>query len=191
MLRSLSLPISRLSSVRFSSSLTFSKYDFLKELGLKEEGNLGVWDGQKWCGNGSEITSYNPATGEPIATVRTASVDDYEQCIKNMQSAKKEWASLPAPKRGEIIRQLGNEFRRKLKPLGQLISLEMGKIVPEGVGEVQEVVDMCELAVGMSRQLPGQYLPSERVDHVLIETWNPLGTIGIITAFNFPCAVAV
>jgi len=183
------LNLARLASSSSSSSLTFGKYSFLKELGLSAEGNHGVWDGEKWGGSGSEVTSYNPATGEPIATVRTASIDDYERCLKNIETAKKEWRSLPTPKRGDIIRQLGNEFRKKIKPLGQLISLEMGKIVPEGVGEVQEVVDVCDLALGMSRQLPGLWLPSERVDHVLLETWNPLGCMGVITAFNFPCAV--
>jgi aldehyde dehydrogenase family 7 protein A1 len=106
-----------------------------------------------------------------------------------MEEAKETWMSLPAPKRGEIVRQIGIKLKENQSDLGSLISLEMGKIHSEGMGEVQEYIDMCELAVGMSRQLPGQVLPSEREEHALLECWNPLGMIGIISAFNFPCAV--
>lgn len=98
------------------------------------------------------------------------------------------WADMPAPKRGEIVRQIGDALREKLEPLGKLVSLEMGKILPEGIGEVQEYVDICDYAVGLSRMLPGSVIPSERPGHALLECWNPLGVIGIITAFNFPVA---
>lgn len=131
----------------------------------------------------------NPATGEKIANIKFGNNDDYESCIKNMKEASETWMTLPAPKRGEIVRQIGIKLKEHQHDLGSLISLEMGKIHSEGMGEVQEYIDMCELAVGMSRQLPGQVLPSEREDHSLLECWNPLGMIGIISAFNFPCAV--
>lgn len=107
-----------------------------------------------------------------------------------MTEVRKAWANTPAPARGEVVRKLGLKLREKQEDLGALISLEMGKIKTEGVGEVQEYIDMCDLAVGMSRQLPGQVLPSERQDHTMLEVWNPLGQVGIISAFNFPCAVA-
>jgi aldehyde dehydrogenase family 7 member A1 len=162
------------------SSLTYSKYPFLKELGI-EEVNHGVFDGKKWGGNGEVHTAVNPSTGEPIAKVVFGDANDYERCLQNMEAIKNKWQRTPAPVRGEIVREIGQLFRDRKEALGSLISLEMGKIKPEGNGEVQEVTDMCDLAVGMSRQLPGQWLPSERVDHVLIETWNPLGAVGIIT----------
>lgn len=101
-----------------------------------------------------------------------------------------QWALLPAPARGEIVRQIGQELRKNLIPLGQLVSLEMGKILAEGIGEVQEYIDICDYAVGLSRMLPGSIYPSERKDHALLEKWNPLGVIGVITAFNFPVAVS-
>mmetsp|Transcript_32048 Transcript_32048/g.37663 ORF Transcript_32048/g.37663 Transcript_32048/m.37663 type:complete len:532 (+) Transcript_32048:53-1648(+) len=170
------------------TELTFSKYPFLAELGFKED-NAGVFDGEKWGGNGEIITSYNPTTKEPIARIQFGNNDDYNRCLENMKSVERKWQRTPAPVRGEIVREIGQLFRDRKDALGSLISLEMGKIKPEGDGEVQEVIDMCDLAVGMSRQLPGQWLPSERTDHVLLETWNPLGAIAIITAYNFPCAV--
>lgn len=104
-------------------------------------------------------------------------------------SAWEEWVTLPAPKRGEIVRQIGDALRSKLIPLGKLVSLEMGKILPEGIGEVQEYIDICDYATGLSRMLEGKLLPSERPGHVLMEAWNPLGVVGIISAFNFPVAV--
>lgn len=162
------------------SSLTASKYPFLKELGIEEE-NMGVFDGKKWGGSGDTFTSMNPSTGEEIARITFGNEADYDRCLDNMAAIKTKWQRTPAPVRGEIVREIGQLFRDRQEALGALISLEMGKIRPEGVGEVQEVTDMCDLAVGMSRQLPGQWLPSERVDHVLMETWNPLGAIGIIT----------
>lgn len=173
---------------KFSQALTFDKYPFLARLGLSKE-NLGCWNGKEWIGNGAALTSFNPSTGEAIANVKLGSVEDYESCLTNMEAAQVEWMTTPAPKRGDIVRQIGIKMRDHQEDLGALISLEMGKIKSEGMGEVQEYIDMCELAVGMSRQIPGQVLPSERFEHSLLEVWNPLGKIGIISAYNFPCAV--
>eukprot|EP00761_Pharyngomonas_kirbyi_P011289 gb/GECH01011314.1/.p1 GENE.gb/GECH01011314.1/~~gb/GECH01011314.1/.p1 ORF type:complete len:514 (+),score=114.46 gb/GECH01011314.1/:1-1542(+) len=170
------------------SELTYSKYPFLKELGL-EENNHGVYfGGGKWGGKGSKVTSYNPSNNEPIAQVQTCTPEEYEECLKNMQEAKKTWANTPAPERGDIVRQIGEALRNKLTALGKLVSLEMGKILPEGIGEVQEFVDICDFGTGLSRSLNGQVIPSERPGHVILERYNPLGCIGIITAFNFPVA---
>jgi len=163
------------------------KYSFLKDLGL-EESNKGVFDGS-WKGSGEEVTSLCPANGRPIARVTTGNLTDYASCVTAAEEAWKVWADVTAPHRGEIVRQVGEELRQKLEPLGKLVSLEMGKIVPEGIGEVQEYVDICDYAVGLSRMFSGKVIPSERPGHALIENWNPLGVIGIITAFNFPVAV--
>jgi len=163
------------------------KYGFLKELGL-ESSNSGVYNG-KWFANGVVTKSICPANGDVIAEVKQGTVQDYEECVVASQSAWKMWADIPAPKRGEIVRQIGVALREKLEPLGKLISMEMGKILPEGIGEVQEYVDICDYAVGLSRMFEGKVIPSERPNHALLEMWNPLGTIGIITAFNFPVAV--
>nr|XP_045250117.1 alpha-aminoadipic semialdehyde dehydrogenase isoform X4 [Macaca fascicularis] len=138
---------------------------------------------------GKVITTYCPANNEPIARVRQASVADYEETVKKAKEAWKIWADIPAPKRGEIVRQIGDALREKIQVLGSLVSLEMGKILVEGVGEVQEYVDICDYAVGLSRMIGGPILPSERPGHALIEQWNPVGLVGIITAFNFPVAV--
>eukprot|EP01112_Ceratiomyxa_fruticulosa_P012609 TRINITY_DN34_c0_g1_i2.p1 TRINITY_DN34_c0_g1~~TRINITY_DN34_c0_g1_i2.p1 ORF type:complete len:510 (-),score=123.20 TRINITY_DN34_c0_g1_i2:61-1590(-) len=169
------------------AELTFSQYPFLKELGLEEE-NPGCYNG-KWGGKGELLTSYNPTTGKPIARVRQATPEEYEECIKSMEAAMANWQVTPAPKRGEIVRQIGEALRAKLVPLAKLVSLEMGKILAEGNGEVQEFIDMCDYAVGLSRMIAGQVLPSERPGHFMMEVWNPLGMVGIITAFNFPVAV--
>jgi len=170
-----------------AQALTFNDYPFLKELGLSEE-NLGVYSG-KWGGSGDFLTSISPSTGKPIARVRQSSTQEYEECISAMEAAKRTWQATPMPKRGEIVRQIGDGLRAKLVPLAKLVALEMGKIHKEGVGEVQEFIDMCDYAVGMSRMLTGQIIPSERPGHVIHENWHPLGLIGIITAFNFPVAV--
>ena len=169
-------------------SLTISKYPFLANLGLTEQ-NSGCYDGSEWFGSGEKVTTYNPNTGEPLAQVSTATPVEYERCVKAMEAAQRRWAETPAPKRGEIVRQIGEALRAKAVDLGLLVSLEMGKVRSEGLGEVQEFIDICDLACGMSRQLPGQVLPSERPGHLLLETWNPLGIVGIISAFNFPVAV--
>ncbi|KAK9737411.1 Aldehyde dehydrogenase family [Popillia japonica] len=164
-----------------------TKYSFLKELGLSTT-NLGVFDGT-WKGSGSTIQTICPSNGKIIAEVKQGSTSDYESCIQAAQKAWGVWGSLPAPQRGEIVRQIGDALRNKLIPLGKLVSLEMGKILPEGIGEVQEYVDICDYAVGLSRSMAGAIFPSERPGHVLLEKWNPLGVIGVISAFNFPIAV--
>lgn len=164
------------------------EYQFLQKLGLQSS-NRGCFGGGVWRGNGPSVTSFNPTNNKPIATVLEASLEDYDESVKACFSAKKVWMHTPAPKRGEIVRQIGDILRSNLQLLGRLISLEMGKILAEGIGEVQEVIDMCDYAVGLSRQLNGSILPSERANHAMLEVWNPLGIVGVITAFNFPCAV--
>lgn len=119
----------------------------------------------------------------------TANSADVQRCIAAARAAYPAWASLPAPRRGDIVRQVGDALRAQRQSLGRLVSLEMGKVVAEGVGEVQEFVDVCEFAVGLSRTLGGPVLPSERPGHALLEMWNPLGLVGVISAFNFPVAV--
>ncbi|XP_064131813.1 alpha-aminoadipic semialdehyde dehydrogenase isoform X2 [Loxodonta africana] len=173
----------------FMSTLLINEpqYVWLKELGLREE-NEGVYNGS-WGGRGEVVTTYCPANNEPIARVRQASIADYEETVKKAREAWKIWADIPAPKRGEVVRQIGDALREKIQVLGSLVSLEMGKILVEGVGEVQEYVDICDYAVGLSRMIGGPILPSERPGHALIEQWNPVGLVGIITAFNFPVAV--
>jgi aldehyde dehydrogenase family 7 protein A1 len=163
------------------------KYSFLKELDLNVS-NQGVYTG-KWSGSGEEITSYNPASNEPIAKIKTASLGDYEKAIEACKESWNVWADIPAPQRGEIVRQIGDKLRQKKHALGKLVSLEMGKILAEGEGEVQEYIDICDYATGLSRMFAGQVIPSERSDHVLIEKYNPLGVVGVISAFNFPHAV--
>lgn len=170
------------------STTAFHKYPFLKKLGL-EENNKGCWNGKEWVGHGPLHHAKSPITGETIANVQFGDANDYDDCLKHMHEAEDAWMMLPGPKRGEIVRQIGVKLRDCQEELGSLISLEMGKILSEGKGEVQEFIDMCDLAVGMSRQLPGQVFASERYEHALVEVWNPLGKIGIISAFNFPCAV--
>ena len=118
-----------------------------------------------------------------------ASLDDYNACIEAMQEEKVRWAKLPGPQRGEIVRQIGVALREKKEALGAVVSMEMGKIKSEGQGEVQEFIDICDMAVGMSRTIAGKVLPSERPDHWMMEVWNPVGIVGVITAFNFPVAV--
>ncbi|CAJ2638226.1 unnamed protein product [Trifolium pratense] len=162
--------------------------EFLKEIGLGST-NIGSFINGQWKANGSSVTSVNPSTNQTIATVTEATVADYEEGLQACSEAAKTWMTIPAPKRGEIVRQIGDALRAKLDPLGRLVSLEMGKILAEGVGEVQEIIDMCDYAVGLSRQLNGSIIPSERPDHMMFEVWNPLGIVGVITAFNFPCAV--
>lgn len=135
------------------------------------------------------MTSVSPIDNKPIAKILKCSGEEYETAMKACEEAQKVWASVPMPLRGEIVRQVGEEFRKKKLPLGQLISLEMGKILPEAQGEVQELIDVCDYALGLSRQPLGKVIPSERPDHTIIEQWNPLGILGLITAFNFPLAV--
>ncbi len=160
----------------------------LDELGIEAE-NSGAFDGS-WLNTGGELLhSVNPATGEPIAAVRQATQQDYEQVAAASVEAFREWRTWPAPKRGEIVRLLAQELRQHKEALSRLVTLEMGKIVSEGRGEVQEMIDMADLAVGMSRQLYGLSMHSERPQHRRYEQWHPLGPGGVITAFNFPVAV--
>ncbi|MDG2423513.1 MAG: aldehyde dehydrogenase family protein [Phycisphaerales bacterium] len=135
------------------------------------------------------VVSTNPATGEALGAVRLQSASDYEALVKRTQLVQKAWRQLPAPKRGEIVRRIGNAFREHEQELGTLVTMEMGKILPEGIGEVIECIDIADFSVGLSRQLYGLTMMSERPQHRMYEQWHPLGTIGIITAFNFPVAV--
>lgn len=140
-------------------------------------------------GTSHAVDSIDPGTGRVTAAVSLDGADDYERVICGAQAVQGEWAMLPAPKRGELVRRIGNAFRDRIEPLGELVSLESGKIRPEGIGEMQECVDIADFAVGLSRQLHGLTMHSERPRHRMYEQWHPLGTIGIITAFNFPAAV--
>lgn len=153
--------------------------------------NAGACTGMDgWIqGEGPILTSYNPTTGDPIAGVRQATPEVYDRVIEHARATFDTWRALPAPKRGDMVRDLGNILREYKEPLGELVSLEMGKIRVEGMGEVQEMIDICDFAVGLSRQLYGLTIASERPSHRMSEQWHPLGVIGIITAFNFPVAV--
>ncbi len=164
----------------------FGKHKFLAELGLKEH-NAGVFDGGSWFGSGPAFASVNPTTNATVATVASGTPADYARVMKSVAAAQPIWQSLPAPKRGEIVRQVGHALRERLEPLGHLVSLEVGKSLVEGIGEVQEYIDMCDYAVGLSRMLEGKVLPSERPNHVLLERWHPLGCVGVITAFSKCC----
>ncbi|MBI1303081.1 MAG: aldehyde dehydrogenase family protein [Phycisphaera sp.] len=152
---------------------------------------LGLANHPRLCapGTANSVTSDNPATGEAIAAVRLESRADYESAVARAVKAQASWRQLPAPKRGEIVRRMGNAFRDAKDALGELVSLEMGKIKAEGLGEVQESVDIADFAVGLSRQLYGLSMHSERPGHRMYEQWQPLGVVGCITAFNFPNAV--
>ncbi|MEY2794348.1 MAG: hypothetical protein RIR10_64 [Planctomycetota bacterium] len=152
---------------------------------------LGLANNARICAPGTpnSVTSDNPATGEAIAAVRLESRADYESAMARAVKAQASWRQLPAPKRGEIVRRMGNAFRDMKEPLGELVSLEMGKIKAEGLGEVQESVDIADFSVGLARQLYGLSMHSERPGHRMYEQWQPLGVVGCITAFNFPNAV--
>ena len=162
----------------------------LNKLGLQAVNHGSCMGPDGWLDTGGvTITSFNPTTGEPIAQIVQTTPEAYEQVITNAQFAFKTWREMPAPKRGLMVRDLGVALREQIEPLGELISLEMGKIRAEGVGEVQEAVDICDFAVGLSRQLYGLTMHSERPFHRMYEQWHPIGPIGVITAFNFPAAV--
>jgi len=147
--------------------------------------------GDDWINDrdGSTLISINPATDAPLAHVMQATPSTYDAVVRNAQTTFAEWRMRPAPKRGEFVRDIGNALRACKEPLGDLVTLEMGKIRAEGQGEVQEMIDICDFATGLSRQLYGLTMPSERPEHRIIEQWHPLGPIGVITAFNFPVAV--
>jgi aldehyde dehydrogenase (NAD+) len=162
--------------------------DILKTLGLSAV-NDGTSTGLKFMGSGEVISSYSPVDGKHIADVKSTTKEEYEQVILTAQKAYQEWRLIPAPKRGEIVRQFGEKLRAKKDALGRLVSYEMGKSLQEGWGEVQEMIDICDFAVGLSRQLYGLTMHSERPGHRMYEQWHPLGIVGIISAFNFPVAV--
>ncbi|NNV56401.1 L-piperidine-6-carboxylate dehydrogenase [Limnovirga soli] len=163
--------------------------EFLQQLGIEAE-NKGVSTGSSWfTGTGVKIDSYSPVDGTLIGSVFSAGATDYEAMMAQAGEAFKEWRMWPAPKRGEIVRQFGEALRVYKEPLGKLVSYEMGKSLQEGLGEVQEMIDICDFALGLSRQLYGLTMHSERPLHRMYEQWHPLGIVGIISAFNFPVAV--
>lgn len=151
--------------------------------------NQGTSTGSNFFGNGEVIESYSPVNGGLIAKVTTTTEEDYKKVIESAQSAFKTWRLNPAPQRGEIVRQFGLKLRELKQPLGELVSYEMGKSLQEGLGEVQEMIDICDFAVGLSRQLQGFTMHSERPGHRMYDQYHPLGVVGIISAFNFPVAV--
>jgi aldehyde dehydrogenase (NAD+) len=164
--------------------------EFLKQLGL-EAFNIGTSTGSNWLGdkNSEIIESYSPVDGKLIGKVTVTTRDEYEAVMDSAKSAYKVWAKTPAPLRGDIVRQYGDALRENKEALGHLVSYEMGKSLQEGYGEVQEMIDICDFAVGLSRQLYGLTMHSERPDHRMYEQWHPLGIVGVISAFNFPVAV--
>ena len=166
----------------------FKIQEALDALGVKDI-NLGTSTGANSFANGPTIDSFSPVDGQKIGSVVCTSKEDYEAVMAAATTAFTEWRTMPAPQRGEIVRQFGNKLRDLKEPLGKLVSYEMGKSLQEGFGEVQEMIDICDFAVGLSRQLNGQTIPSERPGHVMREQWHPIGVVGIISAFNFPVAV--
>lgn len=161
--------------------------EILQRLGLDDR-NPGGFCGE-WIASGEEVPSVSPIDGRPLARVRRVTVEDYEKILRSAQAAFQKWRVTPAPVRGETVRRLGEALRKRKEDLGALVSLEMGKIRTEAEGEVQEMIDICDFAVGLSRQLYGLTMASERPGHRMIEQWHPLGVAGVITAFNFPVAV--
>jgi aldehyde dehydrogenase (NAD+) len=167
----------------------FGIQEALNELGIKEH-NPGTSTGSEWLESGQKkLVSTSPADGETIGTVAITTSEEYEQIVTKAQEAFIEWRQIPAPKRGEVVRQIGDALRKHKEPLGKLVSYEMGKSYQEGLGEVQEMIDICDFAVGLSRQLYGLTMQSERPDHRMYEQYHPLGIVGIISSFNFPVAV--
>jgi len=162
--------------------------EVFERLGL-ERVHSGVFAGEWLSASGETIEVVNPATTERLGTVTMSSAEDYDKVAESSAETFRRWRLLPAPKRGEFVRRMGNALREQIDALGALVTLETGKILPEGVGEVQEMVDICDFAVGLSRQLYGNTMASERPNHRMYEQWHPLGPVGVITAFNFPVAV--
>lgn len=166
-----------------------NKQDVLNRLGIKDV-NSGVCTGQEWLeGKGNVTESVSPTDNSVIAKVRNASIEEYEYVMKKAEEAFLVWRKIPAPQRGEVVRQIGNELRKRKEDLGYLVTLEMGKIYQEGLGEVQEMIDICDFAVGQSRLLNGFTMHSERPEHRIYDQYQPLGIVGLITSFNFPVAV--
>ncbi|HAT8123080.1 aldehyde dehydrogenase family protein [Legionella pneumophila serogroup 1] len=164
--------------------------DLLQRLNIKSV-NPGAFSGHGWNSDNHAHTleSFNPSTGNKLAEIATCTMDDYEQVMRRAEQAAQAWKKVPAPKRGEIIRQIGQALREKKDSLGSLVSLEMGKSKQEGDGEVQEMIDIADFAVGQSRMLYGNSMHSERPNHRMYEQWHPYGIVGVISAFNFPVAV--
>ncbi|HEY0752312.1 MAG TPA: aldehyde dehydrogenase family protein, partial [Chitinophagaceae bacterium] len=163
--------------------------EVFEQLGIQQK-NKGISSGTNWLDSkGGTITSYTPVDGKPIAEVTLCDAEAYEQAIIKAQEAFLQWRTYPSPLRGEIVRQVGEALRKYKEPLGKLVSFEMGKSLQEGYGEVQEMIDICDFAVGLSRQLHGLTMHSERPGHRMYEQWHPLGIVGVISAFNFPVAV--
>src|SRR3990172_7014272 len=160
---------------------------FLERLGI-DHVNLGGFAGE-WIGSGPELEVITPIDGSQLAVVRQVTEQEYDRVVDRAHAAFLAWRTVPAPKRGELVRLLGNRLRELKPDLGALVTLEMGKIAAEGEGEVQEMIDICDFAVGLSRQLYGLSMHSERADHRMFEQWHPLGLVGLITSFNFPVAV--
>lgn len=166
----------------------FGMTEALQQLGLAAI-NEGTSTGNSWFSNGEIIESYSPVDGQLIGKVKTTTKEDYERVMKSATEAFKTFRLMPAPQRGEIVRQFGQKLREKKDALGKLVSYEMGKSLQEGLGEVQEMIDICDFAVGLSRQLHGLTMHSERPGHRMYEQYHSLGVVGIISAFNFPVAV--
>ena len=167
----------------------FGIQEALASLGIKKT-NPGTSTGKKWYkSSGKRIESFSPADGKLIGSVQAADAKVFEQVVAKSKQAFKEWRTWPAPKRGEVVRQVGEALRKYKEPLGKLVSYEMGKSYQEGLGEVQEMIDICDFAVGLSRQLHGLTMHSERPSHRMYEQYHPLGVVGVISAFNFPVAV--
>lgn len=167
----------------------FGILESLQKIGVKSE-NLGSSTGMNWLDSGeSYLSSFSPADGKLIAKVQLANSETYESIIAQAHLAFEKWRTVPAPQRGEIVREIGNSLREVKADLGKLVSYEMGKSYQEGLGEVQEMIDICDFAVGLSRQLYGLTMHSERPGHRMYEQWHSLGIVGIISAFNFPVAV--
>jgi aldehyde dehydrogenase (NAD+) len=160
----------------------------LDALDIKQQ-NYGTSTGSKWTNSNEIINSFSPVDGKKIGSVSVTTKEEFEQVINTASSAFKTWRLMPAPQRGEIVRQFGDRLRELKNPLGKLVSYEMGKSLQEGLGEVQEMIDICDFAVGLSRQLHGLTMHSERPGHRMYEQYHPLGIVGIISAFNFPVAV--
>ena len=166
----------------------FGMQEALNELGIQAV-NQGTSTGNTWFAGGELLESFSPVDGQLIAKVKMSTAEDYEKVMQSATEAFKTFRTMPAPQRGEIVRQFGEKLRQKKNALGKLVSYEMGKSFQEGLGEVQEMIDICDFAVGLSRQLHGLTMQSERPGHRMYEQYHPLGVVGIISAFNFPVAV--
>lgn len=168
---------------------TLTKEAYLETLGIEAKNPCWITGQESGHGTGEYITIHSAADGSPLGSVQMAGDAEYEAVIAKAKAAADHWKTIPAPQRGEIVRQIGDELRKYKEELGQLVTMEMGKIYQEGLGEVQEMIDICDFAVGLSRQLYGLTMHSERPQHRMYEQWHPLGIVGIISAFNFPVAV--